>query len=120
MRLILPGGTFKCRTVLDVSKEVFSVRRDELDPGVTARGAARGKLEEVPGTPAFCAPEPATSSDFCDVTMTDFVGSRTSSLCSVVVKSQSAVTPTRKCPSPRSGSRVDSIFATRSFSIWCL
>src|SRR6478752_8565450 len=117
MRLTTPCGVLVWRVLLDVSKDVLSVRREELEPELMPRGTARGRLEAVPGTPVVGeGAEPRTSSAFWDITITDFVGSSNSSLCSLVEKSQSAETPTRKCPSPSNGSRVDSTFATRSFS----
>src|SRR5689334_12500868 len=94
---------------------MFSVRRvtpPDPDPG---RDAGRGRLDAVPGTPDAVL-VPAISSVRCEVTITDFAGSKVSSLCSPLVKSHSTETPARNLSAPSRGSSVVLIFATRSRS----
>ncbi len=75
----------------------------------------RGRFDAVPGTPPDEL-EPAESSDFWEVTMTERSGSKVSSLCSPLVKSHSSVTPARYFSDPRSGSSVERILTSRSCS----
>src|SRR5947209_20501633 len=79
------------------------------------RGAGRGRLDAVPGTPPLDC-EPVDSSDFWVVSMTLFSGSYNSSLCSPLEKSQSTDIPTRNLPAPSNGSRVELTLTLRSRS----
>ena len=94
----------------------FSTRR--LDPVVlrVVVTGGFGRLDAVPGCPAGIVVEPGVSSVRCDWTITDFDGSKTSSLCSPADMSHSAETAVRNLSAPSNGSRVPPILACRSCS----
>src|SRR5277367_5441421 len=96
---------------------MFSVFRLTPFEPVDEVFGGRGKFAAVPGDPALRA-DPVLSSVFCELSMTDLLGSTVSSLCSPLVKSQSTETPARNLSEPRSGSSVALIFASRSDSIF--
>src|ERR1700735_4667506 len=79
-RLTVPCGMRVCFTRRLVWKEIFSVLRlTPFDPEEVVFGG-RGRFAAVPGDPALSA-EPVFSSVFCDVSITDLLGSTVSSLC---------------------------------------
>src|SRR5580704_1105923 len=65
-----------------------------------------GRFAAVPGTPEAIRVVPLVSSVFCELTITERVGSNVSSLCSPLVMSTSAQTPVRNLSEPKSGSNV--------------
>ena len=79
---------------------MFSVRA-----GTSRRPAARprgrpGQIRRRSRNTRDASIAPLISSVFCELTITDFAGSKVSSLCSPLVKSQSTETPARNCPRP--------------------
>src|SRR5438477_7968872 len=107
------GGALGCETA------GCELATGELAAGVAA--ACCGRLEAVPGGAGVTAGRvvPFESSVFCEVSMTDLLGSKVSSLCSPLVMSTSADTPVRNLSAPRSGSSVLLILAARSRSMAC-
>src|SRR6476619_6916774 len=100
-----PAGSRIFFTVRVVWYVTFSVTRDTVFDPFPGRDVGRGRLDAVPGTPvALGAPE--LSSVRCELTITDRVGSNTSSLTSPPEKSHSTDIPARKRFAPRRGSRV--------------
>ncbi len=97
---------------------MFSVRRVTALPPVDGRDVGRGRLEAVPGVPEAIAP-PLMSSVFCELIITDLLGSNVSSLCSALLKSQSTEAVARNLSAPSSGSSVLLILASKSCSIFC-
>ena len=88
--------------------DVFRVPRIIAGPGGAASMSAAEDSTRLQARPTRWLP-PVHPRCVCDVTITDFAGSKTSSLCSPLVRSTSAETPMRKWSGPSSGSSVDAI-----------
>ena len=86
--------------------DVFVVPRIIAGPGGGSRSRTRADSTRFPARPTALARRGSILGASASVTMTDFGGSKTSSLCSPLVRSTSAETPTRKWSGPSSGSSV--------------